>query len=324
MKVVELRNRIKELDKKELGDIIVELYKRVPKSKKEEYNIDEFILEGKKDNKNKVDKISIDELFKEIKYFISCVDKGLYASSNRIISKKERSSWRFKVKRYYKELNNVLVSDSNGNDATELLIELFKILSTGTYYMLFVSYDTFGALGVAQSDYYDMLVKRIFASGYDDDNIRKCIKLLNVSKSSYEIDTDMYNSFIYNLKTIDVREKGISIINDEIISLKEELKKTKDSHRQYYLGEDRNNLVIVILKLYIKLSEVDKGIRYFNKNYCYFNKEVKEYVLLNILYNYELYSYWIKEYESNIGKIDFRNSLVDRYEELIGNINDNK
>lgn len=317
MKVGELRNRIKELDKKELEDIIVELYKRVPKSKKEEYNIDEFILEGKKDKEKKTDIISIDELFTEVKYFIRCVDEGLYGSPNRIISKKDRSSWRFKVKKYYKGLCNVLVTDSNGEDATELLIDLFKRLSTGTYYMLFVSFDTFSALGVEQSDYYDMLVKRIFASGYDDDNIRKCIKLLNVSKSCYELSENMYNTFIYNLNTIDVKEKSINLINEEILSLKEELKKAKDSHRQYYLEEDINNLVIVILKLYIKLSEVDKGIKYFSNNYSYYNKEVKEYILLEILDDYELYGYWIKEYESKIGKIDYRDSLIDRYNELI-------
>lgn len=183
--------------------------------------------------------------------------------------------------------------------------------------MLFVSFDTFSALGVEQSDYYDILVKRIFASGYDDDNIRKCIKLLNVSKSCYELSENMYNTFIYNLSTIDIKEKSINLINEEILSLKEELKKTKDSHRQYYLEEDINNLVIVVLKLYIKLSEVDKGISYFSKNYSYYNKEVKEYVLLEILDDYELYSYWIKEYESKIGKIDYKNSLIDRYNELI-------
>ena len=43
MLVSELRKEIKNYKTKDLEDIIVELYKRVPKYKKEEYNIDDFI-----------------------------------------------------------------------------------------------------------------------------------------------------------------------------------------------------------------------------------------------------------------------------------------
>lgn len=43
MLVSELRVEISKYSQKELENIIVELYKRIPKAKKEEYNIDEHI-----------------------------------------------------------------------------------------------------------------------------------------------------------------------------------------------------------------------------------------------------------------------------------------
>lgn len=72
----------------------------------------------------------------EINNFLELVDGEYYATPNKIVSKTERSSWRFKVKRYYKELNKIEPNSKNGGMATFLLIELFKRLSRGTYYLL--------------------------------------------------------------------------------------------------------------------------------------------------------------------------------------------
>lgn len=83
-----------------------------------------------------------------------------YVVANKTISKKERSSWRFKVKRYYKELNNILPNSQNGTKATLLLIEIFKRLSIGSNRLLFINWETFRALGVAQSEYYNTIMKR--------------------------------------------------------------------------------------------------------------------------------------------------------------------
>lgn len=46
MLVKDVRKEIEKYNKLELTEIIVELYKRVPKSKKEEYNIDDFIRDA--------------------------------------------------------------------------------------------------------------------------------------------------------------------------------------------------------------------------------------------------------------------------------------
>ena len=46
MLVKDVRKEIEKYNKLELTEIIVEWYKRIPKSKKEEYNIDDFIWDA--------------------------------------------------------------------------------------------------------------------------------------------------------------------------------------------------------------------------------------------------------------------------------------
>ena len=56
MLVKDLRKTLEKYDKKEMTDIIVELYKRLPKKVKEDYDIDKFIEDinnkTKKEEKN--------------------------------------------------------------------------------------------------------------------------------------------------------------------------------------------------------------------------------------------------------------------------------
>lgn len=53
MLVKDVRKEIEKYNKLELTEIIVELYKRIPKSKKEEYNIDDFIRDAQTKKKSK-------------------------------------------------------------------------------------------------------------------------------------------------------------------------------------------------------------------------------------------------------------------------------
>ena len=56
MLVNELKKEIEKYDKKDLVKIIVELYKRIPKYKKEEYSIDDFIKSVTEDKKKRLKK----------------------------------------------------------------------------------------------------------------------------------------------------------------------------------------------------------------------------------------------------------------------------
>ena len=97
MKINELRETIKKYNETEKEKVIVELYKRIPKRIKEDYNIDEYIINLKNKIKKENIEITIERLEKEVNYFIECAYADLYARPNKIISKNNRSKGRFKV-----------------------------------------------------------------------------------------------------------------------------------------------------------------------------------------------------------------------------------
>ena len=96
MVVKELKKVIENYDYKQLESIIVELYKKITKSKKEDYDIDNYIINLKND-KLKKEPITFNQLEEQFKYFIHCVDNDLYCEPNKIISKTERREERWQV-----------------------------------------------------------------------------------------------------------------------------------------------------------------------------------------------------------------------------------
>ena len=312
MLVSELKDQIKKYNKNDLEKIIVELYKRVPKSKKEEYDLDDFI---KNMDNNKIVKkeLDFDSLKKEISYFLECVDNGLYSTPNRIIPKKERSSWRFKVKKYYKELIKILPNKENGGMATFLLIELFRRLSTGSNTLLFINWETFKALGVSQDNYYDMIVKRILYNGYSKESLKTCVNLLSVKKDPYGFSYDMFEVFLENLKTDIMKEDAVELIKNKMIEVKGNIKE-KNTYDTFYIKELVNDYVKLNTNILISLGEIEKGIDFFRTNYMENDKEMKEYELLTYLEEHNLINEWLKEYELNENKIDFRDSIKIKYQ----------
>lgn len=312
MKVNELREILKNYNETDKEKIIVELYKRIPKNIKEDYNIDEYIKNINKKIDNKDNKVSIEYLEKEVKYFIECANDDLYVRPNRVIPKNERSKWRFKVKTFYKELNSFIPTTEEGRKATDLLGELFEILSFGTNYLTFSSWNTFGAIQVSQSDFLENIVKRKLANGMTRENIKYCVELLNAKYDPQEYHRSILNSFESCFKTPDSRYLVIDLLKEQQTKWKEKYKKDKN----YYNTEYTNYFVECIVDIYFDLHEVKEGVSYFHKEYIESDKEIKEYILLRIMEELEMYKEWIVEYENNIGKINYRDTLKQKYKEL--------
>ena len=325
MLVKEIKEATKEYSRDELMKIITELYKRIPKSRREYYDIDDYIVNLRKyttkkstENETITDIIS---LSKELEYFLTCVRNDLYCSPNNIITKTERSKWRFKVKKYYKDLISFKPDTEDGKLATKYLISLFNILSYGTHYLKFSSWNTFGAIGVYQSDFLETIVKRILSTGLTKENMTTCVALLDNEYDPNEYHISVLLSFVSCLNTSDLKYAAIEALKEKIISKKEkiqEIKKNRKSsyHDTYDLEEMINYFTETILFIYINLNEIDNGIKYFQKTYLEKDDEVKEYILLDRLEIFEIKDEWIKEYESHIGKIDYRDSLQKQYQEL--------
>ncbi len=319
MLVKDLRKTLEKYDKKEMTDIVVELYKRLPKKVKEDYDIDKFIEDINNKTKKEEKKVSFDDLCSEMRYFLDCAKAGFYSSPNKVVPKKERSNWRFKAKRYYKELIKTIPTTDIGVKSTKLLIELYELVSRGTNTLVFTNWDTFRALGVSQTEYFDMLLKRVLSTGESINNIKVCIDLLDNCKDTDVLDEVLINIFIDNLRTEESKLTAINLLDEKVVKVKEKIKglgKKYNYHDMYYLEEDNNLYVETVTRLYFSSFEVDEGIKYYQKNYIHYNSEVKEYILLEILRELELYEEWITEYESASKKIKLREELTRDYEKI--------
>ena len=319
MLVKDLRKTLEKYDKKEMTDIVVELYKRLPKKVKEDYDIDKFIEDSNNKTKKEEKKVSFDDLCSEMRYFLDCAKAGFYSSPNKVVPKKERSNWRFKAKRYYKELIKTIPTTDIGVKSTKLLIELYELVSRGTNTLVFTNWDTFRALGVSQTEYFDMLLKRVLSTGESINNIKVCIDLLDNCKDPDVLDEFLINIFIDNLRTEESKLTAINLLDEKVVEVKEKIRslgKKYNHYDMYYLEEDNNLYVETVTRLYFSSFEVDEGIKYYQKNYIHYNSEVKEYILLEILRELELYEDWIAEYERASKKIKLREELTKDYEKI--------
>ena len=309
MKINELRETIKKYNETEREKVIVELYKRIPKSIKEDYNIDEYIINLNTKMEKENIEITMERLEKEVNFFIECAYDDLYARPNKIISKNDRSKWRFKVKKFYKQLNSFLPTNEDGKKATDLLKDLFKILSFGTHYLTFSNWNTFGAIQVSQSEFLKNIVERKLSNGVTRENLEYCIDLLNVQYDPQEYHSSVLYSFESCLKTPDARYMAIELLKEQVIIWKEKYKKDDSYENQEYT----NYFVECVVDIYFELCEVKDGITYFHKQYLEKYKEIKEYILLQKMEEFNLYKEWVLEYEKHLGKISYRDSLKEKY-----------
>ena len=124
----------------------------------------------------------------------------------------------------------------------------------------------------------------------------------------------MHEVFFENLETVQMKMHSLSLLDKEISKLKIKIKEAKNYHQEYWLKDNLNDLVRCMVNIYFSLKEYNLGIDCFQKNYIEENREAKEYIILEILETWQLDELWIKEYERH--KIDYRDTLKERYEEL--------
>ena len=317
MKVSELRNIIKDYNNDDLNNIIVELYKKFPKEKKEEYKIDNYIANVKEEKRIVKEKMGFDEFTNEIRLFLKCANDGLYASYNNVISTKDRQQWRYKVMKYYKELINVDVNTYKGKIATDLLLQLYDTLSKGTSRLLFSNMETFRAIQIPQGHFLRTVLKRKMQEDLNKKEIELIIDMLSNgvdNETTYD-----YLMYIYLncLKDNEQRLMSLDITKNKIIDLQEKLnsdKAKKSNAYEFFVKEEINAYTTLVLFLSIRINQVDDGIKFFYKNYIENSRETLMYILLGYLETFELYDEWIREYEKK--KINYRNSLKEKYEEI--------
>ena len=321
MVVKELKKVIENYDYKQLESIIVELYKKIPKSKKEDYDIDNYIINLKNDKlkKEKKEPITFNQLEEQFKYFIHCVDNDLYCEPNKIISKTERSKWRFRAKLFYKEFSKIDPTAKNGFLATNYLIELYKRLSYGTHYLKFSNWDTFRALGESQVAYFKNIAKRLLSNN-NIENLKILASLLECENDPYNGKDEVCDVFIKYV-TPNFREYIINYLEENIITKYKQMIGANDHIIEYNLNEKIYTYSYIVVILCASINNIKKGINIFKKYCREYNKEILEYVLLNILKYNKLYQEWIVEYEEVCNKIKLRDELKEDYIEIKKRLN---
>ena len=323
MKIQEFRDKIKACKTEDVEKIAAELYKLLPKSKKDEADtIIVDILSGNVSTKLKKSESvpDLDTLKNEVNLFIENVDSNLYYVPNRVIPKSKRSKWRFEVMNFVKTINNIPTDEVNGDETADLLQKLYSRLSYGCGYYIFPSDDPFNSIGIRQPDFYDMMIKRTFANGYDDEKIKKMLEYATTTfldRNSLHI--EMENIFVNMLKTSDLKYKTIEFIKEYVEKYEKELKNEKRySNSRYRLERNIEEMCATMLIIGIRLFEPEEAIKYYWQHDKETDKEITLYKILNVISCLGEDELWIKAYDYGlIRRVEPRDYLKKKYEKLI-------
>lgn len=322
MKVPELREKLAKLKKDEIIKLAVEFYKLVPKSKKEDNNLDNLIENPTQPKLVKQENSDLDwkDLEEEITLFISNAKEQYYVAPNRVVSKKERSTWRFTVKNWYKILISPKQKDVNPDLQIRLLTNLYELLCAGCDYVYFSSPDPFQSIQVEQTVFFKSLIVLIQEKIGKTESVNKGIELIvNNSLDRNTLKTYLADELISTLQIPDLKQAGIDKVksmlkkkNEELHLYQKELaekgksKKTNNfftyDKLEYAMKHKINDLTLIGLSFYESLYKIKDGITFYNANYIDKDDEIKLYVLVR-----------------NIFRDEYRNEIKNEIETAIKN-----
>lgn len=319
MKIAELRTIVKKHSKAELEFLVAELYKVIPKNKKEDYQLDKLIEKPFKEQKTKkVSKTrSIDEIASEVAFFHENAMEQNYLAPNSYISKKDRPKWRFVVKRLFKE-----IVECNKNGAPDVqcgkeLQVLYETLTHACRLQIFSAYDPFESVGIDQADFYEQVV-RFYREGLEIDAfLIKGINLITEnSLNRYTLYNELMEIFIKHCETPAMKELAIEHLNKlREIKNKEKVKKNAWGNDDFYKNRMLNNYTEFIFRFNAHLHDFDKGIQHYMQYYIARNPELKLYILISILFEFKnkdsIFEVLKSEKTKNLrkGLIDLRNFI---------------
>lgn len=332
MLVSELRELLKKYKEEDLRLLISEMYKAMPKKLREDKDIDALLQDvhaylriAKVENRQ--DKqIDVNNLKQKIDLFIDYAYKQYYFAPNSFVHKKERPKWRFIVKAYIKDLQDISIGSVEGSIATDSLQKLYEMLSYACSYYIFNTENPFRSVGIEQTVLLDTVITRKLGSGINNESVKSVIELVINS----ELDRETLHSFLIRVLVMNLKSPDSKVIAIEQCKLlKKELQKSKpapskkswSSDSSDYKRVDKiNNLVETVFRIHTELCEYDEAIKYFNGNNIERDAEVSLYVLLSLLLEYELKELWLREYDEALKKgVKPREALRKTYKYILEN-----
>jgi hypothetical protein len=320
MKISELRALLDRTSLEDMKRIFVELYRALPKKTRENLAIDELlnnpaaIRAGAKQAKALAHSVDIDELEAGLEEFLSNAYAQNYLAPNRYVPKSERPKWRFKVKRFFKEIHAAVAEPGNIEKASDLLEKLYRMLCYACEFVLFNAYDPFESVGIAQTEFLDAVFGLKAEHLELDKFIDYSLQLVRDSRlNRYTLGSNLAQVLVDRLRTPESLELAI----ERAVQLHSKPDPAPGPKREYFRSDGLNRLAEFGFLAYVKLADYDKAIDFFKARYARSNPEITLFVLLQWLRSLEREDLWQREYERAVqAGIKPRDSLSGAYRHL--------
>ncbi|MCH8554622.1 MAG: hypothetical protein LAT76_05650 [Schleiferiaceae bacterium] len=157
MKVNDLRQLLKELPAEEVLKLAVEIYKSVPKSKKDA--LDAYLKNPQQKKKPTAEVVPVfDDLAYDLGLFMRDARDGGYLSNKLGIPLKARKNWRFAAMRFFKLLKNPNLLEANYEEQAALLLDYYAFLLEAYDNQYFRAADPFESTRIDRVDGFDAVI----------------------------------------------------------------------------------------------------------------------------------------------------------------------
>lgn len=297
MKLDEVKKLIATYSKEESDYVILQLYKLIPKNKREEYDTDDLLqnpkahITGKKPVQKKESSVSLEGIEAEHRFFLENAYAQNYLIPNRYVSKKDRPKWRFVVMRLYKETLWKSGDEDSLARCAELLEKLYLMLTYSCGYILFSAYDTFESIKISQSEFFRSVID-LYNKCYDKPKyIEKSIDLITDNHlNRYTLHSELIWIFADTLNIPDLKYTAIDqalykwTVTQASLAGERSKKKTFGSdNKEYQIQEKCNHLIEIAFTCYCLLFEFENAINLFHEKYLEKDKEIALYILVRFL-----------------------------------------
>ncbi|MBW0000177.1 MAG: hypothetical protein JO015_13835 [Verrucomicrobia bacterium] len=329
MKISELRTLLERMSPDDTKRVLVEIYRALPPKTREGLGIDELLNNPTaagsrtKQAKAQAQPVDIDALAAELEQFLSDAYAQNYFAPNRHVPKSERPKWRFKAKRFFKEINAAVSDRTNLEQASDLLERLYRMLCYACDYALFNTNDAFQSVGITQTEFLDAVLGLKAEHLELHEFIGEGLRLVIDSELSREtLGSYLARVLINRLRTPESLEQAIEqaaglYARPDPVSEEAPGRRAWDGAQAYHSREQRNRLAEFGFLAYAKLSDYEKAIGFLRLHYAATNQEVLLYVVLDWLRAFGQKALWMREYEQAIQTgIEPRQSLSQAYHRL--------
>ena len=324
MKVAELKLKIKDYKAARLRQLVVEMYKAMPKAVKEDAGIDALVEnpEGGR-RKPETEAVNIELLRIDVERFLEDAYNQHYCIPNNVVPKRERPKWRFIALRLFKQLNETAANPTDVQEASELLERLYILLCYSCRYVLFNAYDPFQSVGVGQSEFLQAVLgaKRRVQSPVEfvHDGV---LLAVGHDLNRYTLYENLIEVFVRYLSTPDLKQLAIAacdVIRGDVrkhgLPRLHEGQWHDTARNKYDVEEMLQNLATLGFFCHMALCEHDEALNYFRQHNAEKNPEISLYILLRLVEGHRENELWIRTYEEGVKSgVRPREELKRRYD----------